>query len=50
MIGKERKPSGKSQKGPGPVDMSVPAGLRGRKRGAAGCRDTFRKTRRRDTA
>jgi hypothetical protein len=36
MIGKEHKPTGKSQKGRGPVDMSLPAGLRGRKRATPG--------------
>ena len=36
MIGKERKPAGKHQKGRGPVDMSLPPEERSRKRAARG--------------
>jgi hypothetical protein len=36
MIGKERQPTGKAQKGRGPVDMSLPPEQRGRKRAAKG--------------
>ena len=36
MINAERKPTGKAQKGRGPVDMSLPPELRGRKRAAPG--------------
>jgi hypothetical protein len=36
VINAERKPAGKAQKGRGPVDMSLPADQRGRKRAAPG--------------
>lgn len=36
MIGKQRQPGGKAQKGRGPVDMSLPAEQRGRKRAVGG--------------